>query len=326
MLNNNETLTYDMIYKKREPAISYQELNNLLAEHTDRQQLAILRESRVQGMLTVDFVNRGPGPNSIRFAYINASWVHVSGAEISRYEQDPQLQKLFVDMYRETPQQVLDQLAEKLFLFGFCSTDFVIPTQNRVSQFYSSAGRRTGTEQREGGIRERINQAERSRDELRQQVAGRLEGILEIRAQGEGLTAGHLSNFFPPVGESETNRDEEPPNEYLCPITKVIMEDPVVASDGHTYDRASIENWINQCTRYSRPVVSPLTRDPLTDVLTPNHALKRLIEDYKAQLPLMQQRRIAARNRELMFNLREECIQQLMQELIATDSSERPGI
>jgi hypothetical protein len=33
-----------------------------------------------------------------------------------------------------------------------------------------------------------------------------------------------------------------------CPISFQLMTDPVVAEDGHTYQRQAIEQWINKCT------------------------------------------------------------------------------
>ena len=33
----------------------------------------------------------------------------------------------------------------------------------------------------------------------------------------------------------------EPPDEFLCPILMVLMEDPVIGQDGKTYERAAIE-------------------------------------------------------------------------------------
>ena len=35
-------------------------------------------------------------------------------------------------------------------------------------------------------------------------------------------------------------------DELLCPITLEIFRDPVVASDGHTYERKAIEEWIQK--------------------------------------------------------------------------------
>jgi hypothetical protein len=36
--------------------------------------------------------------------------------------------------------------------------------------------------------------------------------------------------------------------ELSCPISMQLMTDPVVADDGHTYQRHAIETWINKCT------------------------------------------------------------------------------
>jgi hypothetical protein len=37
-------------------------------------------------------------------------------------------------------------------------------------------------------------------------------------------------------------------DELSCPISIQLMTDPVVADDGHTYQRDAIEAWINKCT------------------------------------------------------------------------------
>ena len=64
------------------------------------------------------------------------------------------------------------------------------------------------------------------------------------------------------------------PNELLCPITLCIMSDPVLAMDGHTYERAAIERWL----RARR--TSPRTGAPLASrQLVPNHAIRALIAD-----------------------------------------------
>jgi hypothetical protein len=36
--------------------------------------------------------------------------------------------------------------------------------------------------------------------------------------------------------------------ELSCPISMQLMTDPVVADDGHTYQRETIEEWIEKCT------------------------------------------------------------------------------
>lgn len=62
----------------------------------------------------------------------------------------------------------------------------------------------------------------------------------------------------------------------LCPITQEIMTEPVVAADGHTYEKKAIEAWLY------KNMTSPLTNLPLsTNTLIPNHLIKSLIVEYK---------------------------------------------
>jgi Mg-chelatase subunit ChlD len=62
---------------------------------------------------------------------------------------------------------------------------------------------------------------------------------------------------------------------FLCPITQSPMTDPVIGSDGITYERAAIEAWFA-----AGHATSPLTRAPMTSQsLVPNYALKALIEE-----------------------------------------------
>ncbi len=49
------------------------------------------------------------------------------------------------------------------------------------------------------------------------------------------------------------------PDHFKCPITYEVMKDPVIASDGHTYERKAIEEWLQNHDR------SPLTNEKLQD-------------------------------------------------------------
>ena len=61
--------------------------------------------------------------------------------------------------------------------------------------------------------------------------------------------------------------------EFLCPITSALMTDPVMATDGHTYERRNITRALQVNG------VSPMTNVKLTDLtLTPNIALRRIME------------------------------------------------
>ncbi|XP_011035017.1 PREDICTED: U-box domain-containing protein 15-like [Populus euphratica] len=63
------------------------------------------------------------------------------------------------------------------------------------------------------------------------------------------------------------------PHEFLCPITLEIMTDPVIVASGQTYERESIQKWIDSNHR-----TCPKTRETLAHLsLAPNYALKNLI-------------------------------------------------
>jgi ubiquitin/uncharacterized protein YegL len=66
--------------------------------------------------------------------------------------------------------------------------------------------------------------------------------------------------------------------EFLCPITHAVMTDPVVTSDGQTYERAAIERWFAAGHQ-----TSPLTSSQLeSQTLVPNHCLRSMILDLQS--------------------------------------------
>jgi hypothetical protein len=68
-------------------------------------------------------------------------------------------------------------------------------------------------------------------------------------------------------------RGDAPPAELVCPITLCVMRDPVVAADGHAYERAAISEWL------SRRRSSPLSNCAMPSLrLSPHAALRRSIE------------------------------------------------
>jgi hypothetical protein len=75
---------------------------------------------------------------------------------------------------------------------------------------------------------------------------------------------------------SSTSADDEPPDEFMCPITQEVMGDPVVASDGHTYERAAIERWV------AKKMTSPKTGGALESaIIFPNHSIRRQIREWQ---------------------------------------------
>ena len=68
----------------------------------------------------------------------------------------------------------------------------------------------------------------------------------------------------------------EPPEEFLCPITLDIMEDPVIATDGYTYERVAIMQHLELNT------MSPMTREEMNEnQLLPNRNLKDAIDRWQ---------------------------------------------
>jgi hypothetical protein len=68
----------------------------------------------------------------------------------------------------------------------------------------------------------------------------------------------------------------QPPPAFLCPLTKLLMEDPVVDREGISYEKAAIEKWL------ADHAVSPLTQRPLRLAdLTCNRALRNAIDEYR---------------------------------------------
>ncbi|KAK4755039.1 hypothetical protein SAY87_008796 [Trapa incisa] len=67
------------------------------------------------------------------------------------------------------------------------------------------------------------------------------------------------------------------PDDFRCPISLEIMTDPVILSSGHTFDRSSIQRWLDAGHR-----TCPITKLPLPQhpSLIPNHALRSLISNF----------------------------------------------
>lgn len=69
------------------------------------------------------------------------------------------------------------------------------------------------------------------------------------------------------------------PDDFFCPITQELMQDPVIAQDGHTYERSAIESWFQHGSG-----LSPMTNQPLpNDSIIPNFNLKSQISSWKAE-------------------------------------------
>lgn len=94
--------------------------------------------------------------------------------------------------------------------------------------------------------------------------------IRDLRnAEGVRLSGQNPNTRVSVVEEEEEEDDDYLPPEWFCPITTDVMHDPVLLSDGHTYERRAIEDWLRESN------TSPMTGVALvTGNVYPNMALK----------------------------------------------------
>ena len=86
-----------------------------------------------------------------------------------------------------------------------------------------------------------------------------------------------------PLATRRTTRQPAPaaaeaavPGHFLCPISLEMMRDPVTAPTGITYDRDSVEGWLER-----GHATCPVTGRPLrAEDLIPNHATRRMIQEW----------------------------------------------
>ncbi|VFQ88139.1 unnamed protein product [Cuscuta campestris] len=90
------------------------------------------------------------------------------------------------------------------------------------------------------------------------------------RATGRGSRKNKISRPDDSRGELTI------PNSFVCPISLELMKDPVTLSTGISYDRESIERWLD-----AGNVTCPLTNQVLESRdLIPNHAIRKTIQDW----------------------------------------------
>jgi len=65
------------------------------------------------------------------------------------------------------------------------------------------------------------------------------------------------------------------PGEFVCPILHSLIDNPVVADDGHTYEKAAIEEALQLRSR------SPMTNACMSKILIPNLAMASQLRAYK---------------------------------------------
>ena len=99
----------------------------------------------------------------------------------------------------------------------------------------------------------------------------------------EAVAASRLVNATRDTTPRNTSAVRAPselyPRSMVCPITLEAFRDPVVAADGHSYERAALARW------FTARVTSPTTGARLTSRQTmPNHALRVAVDEITAVL------------------------------------------
>ena len=64
--------------------------------------------------------------------------------------------------------------------------------------------------------------------------------LLEI----EEIREDHRATLRSVQGETERPSTATPPNEFLCPITYELYDEPVVCADGFSYEKRAIVRWL----------------------------------------------------------------------------------
>merc|ERR1712100_270684 len=111
-------------------------------------------------------------------------------------------------------------------------------------------------------------------------LSGPNKNVIETLDQIANLEQQELQNLQRQKEAFETmgTPPEGVPQDYLCPISLRLMSDPVIAADGHGYERAAIEEW------FQHKQTSPKTNQPLpSKALIPNHTLKAAILSFLAE-------------------------------------------
>lgn len=99
-----------------------------------------------------------------------------------------------------------------------------------------------------------------------------LERIVENWAAQPNLTTGL---------EFEDDAQISPFKNFLCPLTKEVMRDPVVLQSSQTYERSAVKYWFERCLDDGREPTCPVTGQVLQSLeMKPNIGLAGAIEEW----------------------------------------------
>ena len=96
------------------------------------------------------------------------------------------------------------------------------------------------------------------------------------------------------------------PPDFVCPISQMVMEDPVMTEDGHTYERSCITEWLRPGRMHS-PMTSLLLS---SRHVLPNHSLRNAIEQWRRHDGVRQREALELKDIRFAVQLREEDLRQ----------------
>ena len=136
-------------------------------------------------------------------------------------------------------------------------------------------------EDQKEGLESMIQQRERELESIIQQRERELESIIQQRERELESLNQKLQLILQTTSEVivqiNSEQEERAPSEFGDVFGCEIMDDPVVASDGFTYNRKNFDGWINMGKR-----VSPTTNAQLVDLnVVPNYSLKSRISEWR---------------------------------------------
>jgi len=78
---------------------------------------------------------------------------------------------------------------------------------------------------------------------------------------------------------ADSDDDEAAPEPFRCPITHRVMQQAVVAADGHSYERQALADWLHGP---NASIISPVTAGPLAYIgMVPNLQLRNAIQAWR---------------------------------------------
>jgi hypothetical protein len=104
--------------------------------------------------------------------------------------------------------------------------------------------------------------------------------VISTPTSDAASTAVEIDNSYLSTLKSQIMRATIPIDfsHFLCPLSGSLLQEAVIASDGFTYSRQALLEWMNEHRR------SPLTNTTLSGTVHPNYQVRRLIAQYRREL------------------------------------------